>query len=354
MADTPDLGAAEESFNEAEAGYTEAETNFNAAKEAFESAEDGAENYEELQAAFSEHETLFKTAAEKRDAAKSAVEELKKTVNKGYWPEDWRERYVDKLKDKDGKPLDDDSKEKMMKRLSRYSSPRAAMDAMINAQNKIASGKLIKMPGKDATPEEIAEYRKEAGIPEDAKGYDLSLSDGLVVGEEDKEMVDSFLSVAHDKNFTQDQVSAGLNWFYQNQEAELAKRHEADMAHRAAVEEELRAEWGQEYQANRNLMANYFDSDFEEGVADLIVGARLADGTPLANHPDIVRGFVAKARAANPMAALVPGSGTKQHDQMIAEIEALEKKMGTEGALKGRDQDRYLKLISLRDKIPEK
>ena len=54
------------------------------------------------------------------------------------------------------------------------------------------------------------------------------------------------------------------------------------------------------------------------------------------------------------MGALVPGSGTKQHAQAVVEIEALEKKMETDGSLKGKDQDRYLKLVSARDGIPEK
>jgi hypothetical protein len=272
---------------------------------------------------------------------------------KGYWPEDWKERYVDKLTDKAGKPLDDAGKEKMMKRLARYASPRAAMDAMINAQNKISAGDMTKIPGKDASPEEIAQYRKDMGIPEEAKDYDLTLSDGLVIGEDDKESVNSFLEIAHAGNYTQEQVSAGLSWYYKSQEDALAARFEADKTHKAAVEEELREEWGAEYRSNVNLMANYLGTDFDEGVAELITGARLADGTPLANHPGILRGFVAKARAANPMGALVPGSGTKQHDQMVAEIETLEKKM-EEGALKGKDQERYLKLVSMRDKVPEK
>lgn len=354
MAETPNLGAAEETFTEAEANFTEAETNFNAAQEAFNGVDESAENYEDLKTAFTEQEGLFKAATEARDTAKTALEELKAGAKKGYWPEDWRERYVDKQTDKDGKPLNDEAKEKLMKRLSRYASPRAAVDAMINAQNKISAGGMVKVPGKDATPEEISQYRQDMGIPEEPSGYDLTMNDGLVIGDEDKEMIDGFLEVAHNGNYTQEQVTQGLEWYYKNQENDLAARHEADAKHHAEVEEVLRQEWGPEYKANRNLMANYLATDFGDGVADLIVGARLADGTPLANHPDILRGFVAKARAANPVGALVPGSGTKQHDQMVSEIETLEKKMGTDGALKGKDQDRYLKLISARDGIPEK
>lgn len=349
MADTPDLGAAEETFNTAEASFTEAETNFNAAQEAFKADESN----EELKTAFTEQEELYKTATTAREEAKTALDELKESSKKGYWPEDWRERYVDKQADKDGKPLDDAAKEKLMKRLARYDSPRAVTDAMLNAQNKISSGALTKIPGKDATPEELADYRQQVGIPEDSKGYDLTLNEGLVIGDEDKALIGGFLEAAHSANYTQEQVTDGLNWFYDNQERMIAERHEADSKYRAGSEDELRNEWGPEYRPNLNLLQNYLAADFDEGVPELIAGARLADGTPFGNHPAILRGLVAKARAANPMGALVPGSGTKQHDQMVSDIESLEKKM-EEGSLKGKDQERYLKLVSLRDKIPEK
>jgi len=350
MADTPEgLGAAEQAFTEAEAGFTTAETALTTAKTAYEADEGN----EDLKTAFKEHEVAVLYATEIRDGAKTALDELKAASAKGYWPDDWKERYVDKLTDKAGKPLDDATKEKMMTRMARYASPRAAIDAMISAQNKISAGGLVKVPGKDATPEEIAQYRKDMGVPEEAKGYDLTLGEGMVIGDEDKELVGGFLEAAHAGNYTQQQVTDGLNWYYQSQENAMAARHDADMVHKGQVEETLRSEWGQEYQANRNLMANYLGGDFEEGIAELITGARLADGTPLANHPGIIRGFVAKARAANPLGALVPGSGTKQHEGMIAEIEALDKKM-EEGSLQGKDQERYLKLVAARDGIPEK
>jgi len=352
MADTPEgLGAAEQAFTESETNFTTAETAFNESKTAF----DADPENEELKATFTERETAFTTATATRDTAKTALAEMKAGAVKGYWPEDWKEKYIEKQVDKAGKPLDEAAKDKMMKRLARYASPQAALDAMINAQNKISAGGLVKVPGKGATPEEIAQYRKEIGVPEDIKGYDLTLANGMVVGQDDRPIVEGFLKTAHANNYSQQQVTEGLNWFYQQQENTIAARHEADATHRAASEEALREEWGPEFKANVNMMSNYLATDFGPGVAELITGARLADGTPLANHPDILRGFVAKARASNPLGALVPGSGTKQHDQLVDEIAALQKQMATPGwAEDKKAQARYLKLVSIRDKIPEK
>lgn len=334
MADTPDSGAA---WTEAIEAHAEAHS----ANEAFEADNEN----EDLKTAY---ETAKQTATEKRAAYDGLFEKV------GDWPEDWREKYIGSIKDSEGKELDSEASEKLGKRLQRYASPQAALDAMISAQNKISSGQMTNKLTKDSTPEEVAEWRKENNVPEEAKGYDLSLNEGLVVGEDDKELVNGFLDVAHGVNFSQQQVSAALNWHYKNEESLIAARHEADETHRQAAEEELRAEYGSEYQPNRNLLANYL-STFGEGVAGKIVGARLADGTPFPNDPEIVRSFVSKAREANPAGALVPGTGARQMEAIGDEIDALEKEMGTPEWFKDKKkQDRYVKLVAARDKIKEK
>ena len=272
-----------------------------------------------------------------------------------YWPETWREDYVKSITDKDGKPLDEVAQDKLMKRLSRYASPKASLDAMIAAQNKISSGKLMKTLDKEATSEELADYRSALGIPENPKDYDLTLADGLVIGDEDKARIDEFLVAAHGAHFTPEQVKTGLNWFYAKQEADIVEQYNADVKFHNDAVEELRQEWGGpgEYKANQNLMANYLASDFAEGVDILITGARLPDGRLLGNHPDIVRGFVAKARAANPIGALVPGTGTKQHDALVNEIKEMEGRMRNDPTWHNDKaaNDRYMKLVAIRDKV---
>src|SRR3990167_11368320 len=72
------------------------------------------------------------------------------------WDDGWREKIAG-------------TDEKLLKRLERYPSVKAATDALIEAQTKIRSGE-VKFTLKDsATPEEIATWRKDNGIPEDRK-----------------------------------------------------------------------------------------------------------------------------------------------------------------------------------------
>jgi hypothetical protein len=350
MAETPDLGAAQEAFTTTETGFKEVETSYNAAKTAWEADQEN----EDLKTAFADHEAKYNESKTAYQTAKDSLfEALKGNVRTGYWPEDWRDKYINDQKDKDGKPLDDTAKEKLLKRLSRYASPQAAFDAMINAQNKISSG-LVKIPGKDATKEEIAEYRQALGVPEKPEDYDLSLGEGVVIGDEDKPMVNSFLTKAHEALYTPDQVKTGLQWYYDFIDNEKQKQYEFDTQNNIDTKVELKSEWGSEYKANINLMANYLSSDFSPEIANILIKARLPNGKLLGDDAEIIRGFAAKARKENPMGAMVPGSGTKQHEAMLDEISSIEKLMRTDREAYNKDkrmQDRYLKLIEARDKV---
>lgn len=271
----------------------------------------------------------------------------KKDDSKGYWPEDWRNKYVEKMPE-------GEERDKMIGRLNRYASPQAAIDALIAAQNKIASGKYKEPLGEKPTAEELTAWRKENGIPESAKEYEIKLGEGFVIGDDDKEMVDSFLEVAHSKNYTPEQVNQVLNWYYQRQEAAYEKQYEADRTFKAGAEEELRAEYGAEYKSNLNLLSNFLDTA-GEGVAEIITQARAADGTPLANHPGVIRFFIDKAKEANPMSTVVPGSGEKAMTAVMDEIKALEAEIGTDAWYKDdAKQKRYQALVTARDSQKKK
>lgn len=339
MAETPNeeqLGAAQDAVNESATALEGLQTSFTEAEEAWKADEEN----DDLKTAFDNAKVKF----DEHTTSHSTLEETLKNLQsqgKEFWPEDWRKEIAG-----------DD--EKLLKRLNRYGSPKAVSEALVAAQDKIASGQMAAKLGENPTDEEIKEYREANGIPENAKDYSLDMSEGLVVGDDDKEMLKGFLDSAHANNYSQDQVTKALEWYYGEQERIQTEMYQNDLQFKADSEDILRQEWGSDYTPNRNLMANYLSTDFGEGVGDLIAGARLADGTMLANHPDILRGFVAKARAANPMGALVPGSGTKQMDSMLDEIAELEKKMeGDDWYKDKKSQERYLKLIEARDKMKD-
>lgn len=264
---------------------------------------------------------------------------------KGTWPEDWREKYVEQH---GGDP-------KLLKRLQRYASPQAALDAMFAAQGKISSGQIGTPLKADATPEEKAEWREVNGIPENASDYKVTLPNGLVFAERDKPIVDAFLERAHENNYTPLQVNDALS-FYADQQMKAEQQLMAnDIGSQQACEDILREEFGPEYR--RNLIAvDEMLSGVPGSVKDQILLARTEDGVALGNDPAVVRWLVGLARELNPIGTVVPGSGTNAVQALETEMNALRAEMGDhkspywKGPEAEKKQARYRELVAAKQK----
>ena len=254
------------------------------------------------------------------------------------WPDDWRQRSAK-------------GDDKRLKLLERYASPEAAMEALVNAQEKLRTTRANPILKTDATTEEVATWRTENGIPSSPEEYDISLPDGLVIGETDKPLVDGFLKNAHEANMTPAQVKQSLAWYYAEQDRQREALTERDIQNRSESEEMLRAEWGADYKRNATI-ANQFLDSAPKGLKDRIMGARLADGSPMGNDPQFLNFLVNMSREMNPVASVMPGSGGNVMQAMEAEISALEGKMKDSVAWHRdkKSQARYMELINARDK----
>lgn len=258
---------------------------------------------------------------------------------KSYWPEDWREKYAG-----------DD--EKLLKRLGRYASPEAVLDSLISAQNKISAGELKQPLSKDATPEELAAWREENGIPAKAEDYKIELPDGLVVGDADKPYVDSFLETALENNMDPEAVNNTLSWYFDLQDKGLAVQAENDQKFKLESTDILREEWGPEYRANINMINNMLSS-WPTGVGEEMMMARMPDGSLLGSHPDVLRSLIGQAREMNPAGTLAPGSGAKAASAINDRIAELESKMDDRDKwFKDKSSQQELtKLYEARDKV---
>jgi hypothetical protein len=215
-------------------------------------------------------------------------------VTPGDWPTNWRELYAGE-------------DQKRLKALSRYASPKAALDAMLSAQDKIRSGELLKKPGKDASPEELKAWRDHQGIPEKAEDYLTKLPNGLVIGEDDKELISSFATELHGLDAPPAIVHKAIDWYYKTIEQQRQDEYEVDREARQQTEDALRADFGEEYRRNINIMNGVIQAMPGE-AGKLLATARSADGVQLLNHPDVIRGLVDWARQLNPVATIIPGA----------------------------------------------
>lgn len=243
--------------------------------------------------------------------------------------------------------------DKVLARLARYATPEAAFDALNKLQLKINAGELRSALPKNATAEQITEWRKETGVPETPTDYKLALKDGQVVGTEDKPIIDTFLASMHAKNISNEQASAAVDWYYEHITQQTEARAVADKAAELAMSDALHKEWGAEFRPNMNAMLSLLDG-LPAAVKDDFRGGRLADGTPLLAHPDTIKWLVGLAREMNPSAALLPNGGDTSVAGIETEIKAIEDKMRSDRKAYNADegmQSRYRDLIDARDKM---
>jgi len=248
------------------------------------------------------------------------------------WGENWRQAYAG-----------EDTKR--LNQLERFQSPKAVLDAFFSAQEKIRSGELRSPLPENATPEQVAAYRQQNGIPEKPEGYFEKLPDGLVIGDADKPMFSSFAEGLHKLNADPKIAQYAVSWYNQFQEDAAAKVAEGDNAAKTATEDELRAEWGADYRANINHIQGFL-AQAPEGVADLIGNARGADGKAILNDPNVVRWLASVARELNPVGTIVPSGGgsAKGLDDEISEIETF---MRTDRAAYNKDERKQARLRDL-------
>lgn len=248
--------------------------------------------------------------------------------------------------------------EKLLKRLSRYSTLDEALRAGVEAQNKIGSLKPVQALTKDSTPEEIAAYRKANGIPETFDGYEINLPDGIVLGDNDKPIADAFLKIAHEHNLPPNAVNAIISSHLQLQEQAVQSQQEFDLNSQNEAQRQLKSSevWGNEAKVNINLINDMFSNNAPPEVREMLEHARLPNGNLLGNDVPTLKFLASLAREVNPYATIA-GASDDALSTIDAEMGELEKLMGDhksdywKGPTAEAKQKRYAQLIGLKNNI---
>ncbi len=225
------------------------------------------------------------------------------------WPEDWRARLAG-------------ADERLARRLERFQSPRAVMDSLLAAEARLRGGD--KGLAADASPEALAAWRAQNGIPEAPEDYEVALPDGMLIGEEDQPLVDAFLATAHTAGMTPDQVNRTLGWYYDHVDRQMADQAEQDSIRREASAGALAKLWGARFKAHANQV-NAFLGDAPEGMRESLLAARLPDGSLLADDVGILAwlgDIAARTRGAPTLTPAAQGGMASAVRDEIAKIEA--------------------------------
>lgn len=204
-------------------------------------------------------------------------------------------------------------------------------------------GGVIKVPGKEAKPEDIEAFNKALGVPEEPKGYEehiQELDNGAVIGSADKPFVDTFLHDLHKAGARPSTVKAAINWYYRQEQENAAARDEMDDTYRRESEAALKEEWGPSFKRRTNALGTLFatapggaDMKNENSTFARLMMGRTADGKVIGNDPDILRLLDTWRSEINPAASVVE-DGAQSGMSIDAELEKLQ-------ALRRTDRKKY-------------
>lgn len=241
---------------------------------------------------------------------------------------------------------DDD---KFKSQLERFDSLGSFANSFREAQQKISSGQLKEKLSPEATPEQVQAYRQANGIPMEAAGYMENLPDGIVLGEEDKEIFSSFAESLHEVNAPPEIAHQAIKWYNEFREETQDQLAEMDHAQHQETEDLLRREWGSDYRTNINVIGAMLEKDMGEEVREAFLNARSQDGRALMNIPGMLEWLAGKARAEmHPMS--MPGQGNQDAQQTVdQEIADIEKVMREDRQRYNKDEAMQARLRQLYD-----
>jgi len=203
------------------------------------------------------------------------------------------------------------------KSLQNFSNMDDFVKSYLHSQKLVGADK-IPVPNKLATDEDWNAVYERLGRPETPDGYKYELPKETKLEEK---TLKAFSEEAHKLGLLPKQAQGIINYYNSLAEQTEQAATVNEEAARAEAEVELRKEYGPAYDLKiaqaRNLATNTFGSDF-------LRNTKLADGSVLGNHPQVVRAF---ADLASKMSedSIVQGEATSAMTvkEIDSEIESL-------------------------------
>jgi hypothetical protein len=231
------------------------------------------------------------------------------------WREDWRTALAA-------------GDEKKAKALQRFAKPENFAKAFFDIRERLVTTRADAEPPEEASEVELAQWRKQAGIPETPDGYEIAFPDGVTAGDRDKEELGAFLKFMHERHVAPRAAKAAFE-FYMTTRA-IGAEQASQAAEEATIENlaELRKTYpGREYKRSIGLANDFLKGHFAGPDAqtqlDTILAARLPNGVQLTNYAPFVQLIVAMARASASEDDLVAGDaggGARSVDEEFTEL----------------------------------
>jgi len=232
--------------------------------------------------------------------------------------------------------------------LQRFGTAQDYGNSFREAQQTIRSGTMKAELSAEASEDEVKSWREDNGIPAEAAGYLENLPEGLVIGENDKDIMLDFMGAMHSKNADPAIAHSAIEWYNNFAEREQEAQSELDTQQSTEANDLLRNDWGPDYRANLNLVEGFVKSTFGEEAAANLLNGRYGDGRAFMNDPDVLKGLASVARVVTPIMEMGGDHHTAQQS-LNDEITSIEKMMSDDRTAYNKDEKAQARLRQLYD-----
>jgi hypothetical protein len=168
--------------------------------------------------------------------------------------------------------------------ISKFTELEALAKSYVNATRMIGQDKVA-VPNNNSTEDQWNEVYDKLGRPESADKYQLDVKSDIVPL--DDGAIKQFAENAHQLGLNNKQAQ-GILEFYKNSMESSAQQSKIDNeTAQANAEQELRKEWGSNYENNIKKAGSIAKANMNPEVLNM----ELKDGTRLGDHPAIIKGF---------------------------------------------------------------
>lgn len=170
----------------------------------------------------------------------------------------------------------------------RYASPQDMAKAHVVLRKNNSS--MIRVPGKDAKPEDVASFKKALGAPEKAEDYKFPAPEGREETDSEKALGAKIATVLHSHHVP---LAAAGELHGVVKEAALAIEAENErlaVEGRATSEAALRKEWGADFEGNVQLSARAAHAFGGEEFKQFL-NTTMVNGVKLGDHPQFLKVF---------------------------------------------------------------
>lgn len=178
----------------------------------------------------------------------------------------------------------------------RFASKADAVRSIIDLRKRESQ---VRVPGKDAKPEEIAAYHKAIGVPDKPEAYEFFDAEGFEVTDEVKAERAEWGKRFQALGISKDAAKKLSQFVTEDQQRSYDNLIASDKKFAEEQEAALRAEWkGEEYERNKTLANNAFREVANRTGLNLeaLTKIETKDGRLLMDRADMVRMFAAIGR----------------------------------------------------------